>query len=112
MTANAVKTHQGAENVQTVEEKGLFGRALSVGGDFSGLVTKLNAPEAIGAEGFMVFLSAVSDLANQVPTIPGIIIATDRALGERLPDQTIQGLQRNIESAERMEEAQRVLPAR
>ena len=106
MTANAVKTHQGAENVRTVEEKGLFGRALSVGGDFSGLVTKLDAPEAIGAGGFM-FLGAMSDLANQVPTIPGIIIATDRALGERLPDRTIQGLQRNIESAERMEEAQR-----
>ena len=105
-TANAVKTHQGAENVQTIEEKGLFSRVLGVGNDVSGLVTKLDAPEAVAAGG-MMFLGAVSDLANQVPTIPGIIIAADQALGGQLPERTIQGLQENIESAERMEEAQR-----
>ena len=106
MTANAVKTNQNSQDVQTVEEKSLFSRALSVGGDVSGLVTRLDGPEAVAAGGYM-FLGAVTDLANQVPTIPGMIIAADRALGGPLPENARQGFLENIESAERMEQSQR-----
>lgn len=105
-TADAVKAHQAATEIKTVENKGLFSRALSVGGDISGLVTKLDGPEAIATGGYM-FLGAMSDLANQVPTIPGMIIAADRALGGPLPENARQGFLENIESAERMEQAQR-----
>lgn len=101
--AYAVKTHFGAEEVIPEQERGLFS---SVVGDVSGLVTKGDAPEALAAGG-MMFLGAMSDLINQVPTIPGIIIAGDQAAGGVLPDRMIEGFERNIESAERMEEAQR-----
>lgn len=80
-TANAVKTHQGAQDIENVSEKGLFGSIVS---DVSGLATRgdiFDAPVA----GMAMFSKSLARLGGWVPSfnnaVDGIPVVGDVAAG-------------------------------